>query len=691
MKKIQIRIGIVMALVLWLCAATALAADVFRFEEKSIQVFEGETFQPALVREGTPAEDGKITWSVGKDTVLQVTEDGTVTALKKGDSALKAVFQGEKKSWRATVNVKVLRAVTRVTLNTTKLQTYRPTDPAISGLLEEEPMGDVLLVPAGKSIRLAATCTPSDASSDRVSFTSSDEGVLRISGSTATAKQAGECVLTVASVQNPDVQEIWHVLVTQPVTKLTVTAPSGKTVAAGESLALGVEYSPYNATVKEVTWSSRNPAVATVDSEGNVTGVKKGITSITVKAADGSGVSGSITVNVGQRPTGIQVRAGEESLMIATRQQAYLHPSILPSNADERGVTFASTDSSIATVTPNGQVRGVKRGECAIVITSKGNPSVSMEVPVQVIQKVEKISFTGQPVSLPVRTTTQLTWNVLPEDATITDVTFTSSNRKVATVDQDGVVTGLTRGTSTITAAATDGSGKRGQVRVTVTQPVEGVQMQYEVYHVQLESYLNAKAIISPSNANNLNVHFTTDDSTVATVTDRRNIGHIRGWETGSTILTAETEDGGFTASAQIRVADYNRAVVPDDIYLEGENIRLVLRNRSDFPVDRVYFVIETWDGNGNPLVSNQDGQSSTFNGAYRLELLPGEITDHYRFDFDDFVQPTASIGAVKITITGWRDQEGYTRNIPEEQQPTQMFRRWNTPVPATPVPAPEA
>ena len=687
MRRRRYLIGILLSMILCLAAAGALAADTFRFEQKNIQVFEGETFQPELTREGATAEEGEIRWSVGKETVLSVTDEGTVTALKKGESVLKATLTVGKKTWKATVNVKVLRAVTKVTLSTAKLQTYKPTDPQISGLLNEEPEGDVLVIAAGKSVKLSATCTPSDASSDKVNFTSSDEGVLKISGSTAAAKQAGECVLTVASSQNPEVREIWHVLVTQPVTKVTINAPEGKMVAAGETIPLEAECSPSNATIREVVWSSKNPAVATVDAGGNVTGVKKGTTAITARATDGSGVSGGITVTVGQRPTGIQLRNGEETIMIATRQQTYIHPTIVPANADERGMTFTSTDPAIATVTPQGQIRGVKRGECEIVITSKGNPSVSVTVPVQVIQKVEKISFLGTPVSLPVRTTTQLMWEVLPEDATIKDVTFSSSNRKVATVDQNGVVTGLTRGTTTITASATDGSGRKGTTRVTVTQPVEGVRMQYDVYHVQLEGTLNAKAIISPSNANNLNVHFTTDDGSIATVTDRRNIGHIRGWNTGSTMLTATTEDGGYTASAQIRVADFNRAVVPDDIYLEDEKIRLVLRNRSDFPVDRVYFTIEVWDREGNPLVCNQDGQSTSFTGAYRLELLPDEITEHYRFDFDDYVQPLESMGAVKITITSWRDNEGYTRNIPEEHQPTQMFRRWNTPVPTTPAP----
>ncbi len=687
MIKIKRRVGILLILLMTLTMAAALAADAFRFDQKSYEIYEGETFLPVLERIGTPAEDGEITWKAGKGTVISVSDDGTVTALKKGESTLKATIRIRGKSWTASTKVKVLRAVAKVTLDTAKLQTFKPTDPQVSGLLEEEPVGDVLLIPAGKSVKLSATCTPSDAGSTKVTFTSSDEGVLKIKGNTASAKQTGECVLTVASSQNPEVTEIWHVLVTQPVSKITVTAPEGKTVSAGETIALQADCAPANATIKEVTWSSKNPAVATVDAAGRVTGIKKGSVAIIARAADGSGESGSITVTVGQRPTGIQLRSGEERLMIATKQQLYLHPTVVPQNADERGMAFTSTDPSIATVTAGGQVRGVSRGECDIVITAKGNANVSVTVPVQVIQKVEKIVFTGTPVSLPVRTTEQLAWEVLPEDASITDVTFSSSNRKVATVDQNGVVTGIARGTSTITAAATDGSGRKGQVRVTVTQPVEGVRMQYDVYHVQLEGSLNAKAIISPANANNLNVHFTTDDGTIATVSDRRNIGRIQGWRTGNTMLTATTEDGGYTATAQVRVADYNRAVVVDDVYLEGENIRLVLRNRSDFPIERVKFIAELWDVDGNPLVCNQDGVSTYFNGAYRLELLPEEWTEHYHFDFDDYVQPTVSIGAVRITVVSWTDFEGYTRNIPEEHRPTQMFRRWNAGIPAEPTP----
>ena len=77
-------------------------------------------------------------------------------------------------------------------------------------------------------MELQATCTPSDASNRKVSFTSTDEGILKAGNTSARAMQAGECDLIVASVQNPEVQEIYHVLVTQPVTKVTVYLPGGK-------------------------------------------------------------------------------------------------------------------------------------------------------------------------------------------------------------------------------------------------------------------------------------------------------------------------------------------------------------------------------------------------------------------------------------------------------------------------------
>lgn len=667
--------GLILTVALVLIAFSALAADVFRFTEKSINLFEGETAQVQLQMEGAPGEGGTLTYSSANAKTAKVDADGTITALKKGQTTVKATLKAEKKSWSATVTVNVIRRVTNVTLNTTRLQVYRPTDVLLQGLLREETENDVILLPAGRSFDLRSTVTPSDANSKKVVYESSDEGVLKISQGTAKAAQAGECDLTIYSAQNPEIMEQYHVLVTQPVTKLTLSSSAGKTVNVGESTTLKAAVEPANASIQSVEWTSKNPQVATVDENGVVTPVKRGTVTIEAKAVDGSGKTASIGLTIAQGVTRITFQ--EDGLNLATGQTGYLHAVALPTNANEKAIAWSSSDPGIATVSSGGQVKGIKRGECYITATSKSNPEISNSIKVQVIQRVTQITFPGGPVSLPIQSAVQLSWQVLPEDASIQEVTFSSSNPKVATVDGNGFVRGITRGSANITATATDGSNRRGQVRVTVTQPVEGVSIQYQVYHVQLERSLNAKAIIQPSNANNQNVHFTVDDEYIASVSDSKNIGRLRGLHSGVTTLRGVTEDGGYSAQAEVRVADFNRAIVVDDLYMEGDNIRISLRNRSDFTVDRVYFTIETFDQDGNPLVCNSDGVSNSFQGSYRLELGPDERSEHYRFEFGDYVQPTTSISTVSIYVTGWRDLEGYTRSIPEDSYPSQSYHRF--------------
>ncbi len=672
-KKLLTALAVLAALALSLGAA--LAADVFRFEERSVELFEGESLQTVLIREGNPGEEGTLTWSSSNGKAASVSQDGVITGVKKGQTTVKAVLKAGSRSWSANLTVSVLRRVTAVTLNTTRMQLYRPEDPAVKDLLRAETEHDVIVIPAGRSVELKATCTPADASNRKVEFTSSDEGVLKAGSTSAKAMQAGECDLTVSSAQNPEVRQVFRVLVIQPVTKVSISAPDGKTVGIGKTLTLRAELAPANASLTRVTWSSRNEQVATVDENGVVTGRKRGSTTIEAQAADGSGKAATAVVTVAQLAQEITLR--EEYLYLAVGQLGYGHATVLPTDANDKGIVWSSTDNQIATVTAGGQIKGIRRGECTIIAASKTNPEVYAELPVEVIQRVTSIEFPGGQVSLPIQSTAQLVWKVLPEDATIKGVTFSSSNRNVATVDSQGLVTGLRRGTSTITATATDGSSRKGQVRVTVTQPVEGISIQYRVYHIQLDRSLNIKAILSPGNANNQNVHFVMGDEYIATVKDQKNIGHVRGWHEGTTTITGISEDGGFSASAEVRVGDFNRAVVVDDLYMEGDNIRIVLRNRSSFTVDRVYFTVETFDANGQPLVCNADGVSNFFEGAYRFELGPDERTDHYVFDFGDYVQPLSPIMTVRLTVTGWRDLEGYTRNIPEEDQPSQTFNRF--------------
>ena len=297
--------------------------------------------------------------------------------------------------------------------------------------------------------------------------------MARISGTNLKAVQRGECDLIVQSAQNPEITETFRVMVIQPVKKITIDA-GDKKVAAGSRMEVDAVCAPDNASITDVTWSSKNPAIATVDEGGMVTGVKKGTATIVATAADGSKATGSVLITVTQPVTSISITQADIPVTVGRTAQA--KAQVLPAEANDKTVTWSSSDTSIATVRSNGQITGVKAGVCTITCTSNSNPSVTAYVQVQVVQPVRKITVQNAAgMTMPIGTSQQLFWSVEPEDSTVKDVSFKSSAPKIATVDRNGMVTGVSRGAATITVTAEDGSKVQATYRVNVTQPVEGV------------------------------------------------------------------------------------------------------------------------------------------------------------------------------------------------------------------------
>ena len=708
------RTAAILVLILCLLAAIpAMAVDVFKFTDQAITVYADETVQPSIEQDGRFAE-GTLVYKSANAKVFTVDEAGTVTGVAPGAANLQAELQQNGKTVRrATVRVNVLRRVTKITTNTTNLQVYEPDDETITPLLKpiEDPENPgqtlpqtnrILVLPAGKNVRLTTTITPADVKNRNFTVTSTDLGILKVNGATVAAVQAGECDLTIASQQNPEITEVFHVLVTQPVKKLQITAPE-KTVSAGGTLQLTAAVTPDNATIQAVEWSSRNEKAATVDSNGIVTGIARGNVTIDAKAADGSGVRASITLAVTQDATDITIK--ETDVTVATgRRAAQLHVTVLPANANNKYVDWHSSDESIATVR-NGVITGVRAGECTVTCTSQSNPGVSASIPVRVIQMANRINVLNpRGLSFNVGETAQLEWEVLPDDTTIKDVTFKSRRPEVATVDANGIVTGLSKGQANIEINSTDGSGVRAVFQVNVIQPVTGIEPLPDRFFAQLDGYRsvrNATRVI-PRNANNQRINWSVADPTIATV----NGNNVYGYRTGNTILTATSDDGGYTTSTQLVVADFDRMIAIGSPQVTDDNkIKLSFGNMSmEYIVKKIYFKVDCYDTMRNPMICNTDGVSTFFNGYYPIELYPSEWTQHGRFVFSDYLN-TGYLGYVVVKVTGYEFDNGQKWNIPEEKQEEYAVRSNDsshigeptpTPVPtfgpdATPAPESEA
>ena len=660
-------------LVMLLCAGLvipAMAANVFLFTTKSVQLFEGQTYQTELRREGNYDGEGEVVYKATKTNVATVSEDGIITAVGKGATEVTAsLMRNGKRVGQTKVTVTVLRAVQKVTLNTVKLSVYDPDHPAVASLLKAPTENQVLVIPAGTAVPLAATCTPEDASSKKITYTTTDAGVARISSTSLKAVQRGECDLIVQSAQNPEVTETFRVLVIQPVKKITIDA-GDKKVAAGSRMELDAICSPDNASITDVTWSSKNPAIATVDEGGMVTGVKKGTATIVATAADGSKATGTVMITVTQPVTGINFTQADIPVVVGRTAQAKIQ--VLPAEANDKTVTWSTSDSSIATVR-NGQITGVKAGVCTVTCTSNSNPDVSASATVTVSQLVTKIVNVNDSSELTLKTgeSGQLKWSVQPDDATNKGLTFKSQAPKVATVDANGVVTAVGRGVATITATAQDASKKQGSVKVTVIQPVTGVAMQRDLYYVQRGGASNVRAVVQPKNANNQRVTWASEDESIASVrSNGTSTGLVSGINLGTTTVYTYTEDGGYSASTRIRVGNFNEAVLVEGLAADnGQSIRITLRNMSqDLTLENIHFRIECFDLDGNPMICNTDGESTFFEGDYPFVLAPYERTAHGAFRFNNF-EADIPIGSLKLTILSWKDSDGYTWYIPETDQ----------------------
>lgn len=142
------------------------------------------------------------------------------------------------------------------------------------------------------------------------------------------------------------------------------------TLDVGESDTLTATITPSNATDQNVTWSSDNESVATVDQNGRVTAVAPGTATITVTTEDGNKTATcAVTVTAATVPvTGVTLNKTSTSLYVGDTET--LTPTITPDNATNKNVTWSSDDTSVATVDASGLVTAVARGTAVITATA---------------------------------------------------------------------------------------------------------------------------------------------------------------------------------------------------------------------------------------------------------------------------------------------------------------------------------
>lgn len=223
---------------------------------------------------------------------------------------------------------------------------------------------------------------------------------------------------------------------------------------------LNVTIRPDNATNKNVTWNSSNPAVASVDSNGLVTPLQNGVTTITVTTEDGGFTATcKITVMGGQSEvpvTGVELSEHQLNMTVGGKM-VQLSDTVKPEDASVNSFKYYSSNRAVADVTPTGWVR-VKAPGTAIITVETIEGAFTDTCTVTVTAPVTGVSLDQTSVTLDKDTTCQLTPVFVPENASNKNVTWSSSDETVATVSDTGLVTALKfGGEATITVTTEDG------------------------------------------------------------------------------------------------------------------------------------------------------------------------------------------------------------------------------------------
>lgn len=231
-------------------------------------------------------------------------------------------------------------------------------------------------------------------------------------------------------------------------------SPENLSLQPGETAALTATVLPNTAVNRNVSWSSSDSSVASVDQSGNVTALRSGTAVITVTTEE-SGFTASATVTVGAGPiTSMYFSTGGVNIPVGGNTDLAGLLTVEPEGASRDGLTWSSSDSSVASVS-GGSVSGKKVGSATITVTAPSGVSASITVQVGTYIPVTDLSISGPSIVAP-KKSIQLQAVVEPIDATMRTVTWSSSDDRIATVDSAGRVTGVKEGTVRIKASLYD-------------------------------------------------------------------------------------------------------------------------------------------------------------------------------------------------------------------------------------------
>ena len=318
---------------------------------------------------------------------------------------------------------------------------------------------------------------PSNATDKSIKWSSSNDSVVSVNQyGYVEAIGNGNAIITVTTNDLEKTAKC-SIVVAQKVTSISLNETS-LSLIEGEEQTLSVSISPNNANDKTINWTSSDNSIATVDENGKVKAVSKGTATIKATANDGSDTYATCSVTVKRLVSSINLDKTTITLFRGNNNPyEKITATVLPSDANNTSITWTSSDNSIAAVNSSSNVVGYSRGTATITATANDGSGVSATCEVEVKQYVTEIKLDKTSISLFIGKSQTLTASISPDNANDNTIKWSSSNESIVTVDDNGQLTPIAKGTAKITAIANDGSEIEASCNVSVYECPEVVDL----------------------------------------------------------------------------------------------------------------------------------------------------------------------------------------------------------------------
>ena len=295
------------------------------------------------------------------------------------------------------------------------------------------------------------------------------------------------------------------------------------------------------------------------------------------------------------------VSLDRDTLSLNVNDTYQLTASIVPENATNQAVNWTSNASSVVSVGQSGLVTAHTEGTATITVTTEDGEHTDSCVVTVTIAPISAtgISLDRDSLALSIDDSFQLTASLTPANASNKSVTWSSGTPIVATVDQSGLVTARSAGSATITVTTQDGNHSDSCIVSVTAISVTGISLDRDSLALGIDDSFQLSATLTPANASNKSMTWSSDNPTVATVDQS---GLVTAKAEGSAVITVTNADGNQSDICSIRV------------YGKGAFVTVWDLNLSLLPTPTLMIPLHS-TGNYNFIIDWGDGTTEEYSG----------------------------------------------------------------------------